>query len=93
MQKYLKEASSQTNTLKRKAEDNWRSHVEIVKERGKGHYIVVCQHGGKGTEPDPCKTTSHSIKGHSTGNDRNVAACKKIPQHLRFVSQPGYRSF
>jgi hypothetical protein len=40
------------NTLKRKAEYNWRSHVDIVEELDKGHCTVVSLLSDSESEPE-----------------------------------------
>jgi hypothetical protein len=52
MQKHLKNTPSQSNTMKRKAEDSWRSHMEIVVELGTGHFTPVRLFSDSKSEPE-----------------------------------------
>lgn len=89
MDKFLKKQSRPPTSAvaKRYREDDWRAHVEIVTDHGKGSYTVICHYCGKGSEDGkPWRTGGTRIKQHLQGMEgQGISVCQKIPETVRNV--------
>ena len=72
---------------KRANPEAWKTHVEILEDNGRGHYMVDCTHCAKGHVDKPggseWRCGRSRIVGHLLGNSGDVAKCKGISEEKR----------